>query len=166
MLTSIQLITLFLLALTVACAVGHALEFPGKLRLSKETYLATQPIYYPGFTVVGGIAEVLAVPMLGMLAILTPRETPAFALTLGALLCQVALQLVFWFVTQPVNKHWLNSEQLGRAGRAFFGTARNPPLPEWTALRNRWEWSHVARGLLAMAALMLLASAAALDTNP
>ena len=38
----------------MALALAHALERPGKMRLSKE--LAIQPIYYPGFTF-GGTAE-------------------------------------------------------------------------------------------------------------
>jgi hypothetical protein len=33
--------------------LAHALEWPGKLRLSREHYLAVQPIYYPGFTYSG-----------------------------------------------------------------------------------------------------------------
>ncbi len=57
MLTVLQLIALFLVAITMTCSLGHALELPGKLRLPKETYLAVQPIYYPGFTLVGGFAE-------------------------------------------------------------------------------------------------------------
>lgn len=41
----------------------HALELPGKMRLDKDAYLATQPIYHSGFTsarrvtVVGGVGE-------------------------------------------------------------------------------------------------------------
>ena len=39
-------------------ALTHALEFPGKMRLDKDIYLAAQTIYYPGFTI-GGAAEPL-----------------------------------------------------------------------------------------------------------
>jgi len=52
-----QVITLLLLALAMVPAVAHALELPGKKRLTKETYLAVQPIYYPGFTIIGGFGE-------------------------------------------------------------------------------------------------------------
>jgi hypothetical protein len=78
------LATLFLVALTMACAVAHALELPGKMRLTKDAYLAVQPIYYPGFTVVGGFAEFGALLMLFALLFVTPRDSPAFALTLWA----------------------------------------------------------------------------------
>jgi hypothetical protein len=46
----LQVLTVLLVAVAMALALAHALELPGKLRLSKEQYLAVQPIYYPGFT--------------------------------------------------------------------------------------------------------------------
>jgi hypothetical protein len=161
MLTILQLATLFLVALTMACAVAHALELPGKMRLTKDAYLAVQPIYYPGFTVVGGFAEFGALLMLFALLFVTPRDSPAFALTLWAFIALLSLQLVFWVVTQPVNKFWLADRKLGRASAAFFGARSSQDTPEWTTLRNRWEYSHVARAAMATAALMLLATAIA-----
>ncbi|MDB6106782.1 MAG: hypothetical protein JWO52_6781 [Gammaproteobacteria bacterium] len=95
MLTILQLTTLFLIALTMACAVAHALELPGKMRLPKEVYLSVQPIYYPGFTVVGGFAEFGALLMLFALLFLTPREGPTFALTLWAFIALLSLQGIF-----------------------------------------------------------------------
>jgi hypothetical protein len=47
-----------LVAVAMALPLSHALELPGKMRLSKDQYLGMQPIYYPGFTI-GGIAEPL-----------------------------------------------------------------------------------------------------------
>jgi hypothetical protein len=49
----LQIVTLLLVAIAMAQSLAHALEFPGKLRLSREQYLAVQPIYYPGFTIGG-----------------------------------------------------------------------------------------------------------------
>ena len=43
----LQILTVVLVA--IAMALAHALELPGKLQLNKETYIAVQPIYYPGF---------------------------------------------------------------------------------------------------------------------
>jgi hypothetical protein len=71
-------------------AVAHALELPGKLRLQKETYLAVQPIYYPGFTVIGGVGEVLGLLATFALVWVTPRGSDVFWLTLSA--------ASFWFV--------------------------------------------------------------------
>jgi hypothetical protein len=53
----LQILTAILIAVAMARALAHALEFPGKMRLTKETYFAMQPIYYPGFTIGGGIGE-------------------------------------------------------------------------------------------------------------
>jgi hypothetical protein len=55
---ALEIVSVALVALAMAPAVAHALELPGKLRLSREAYLTVQRIYYPGFTIVGGIAEV------------------------------------------------------------------------------------------------------------
>jgi hypothetical protein len=53
----LQVLTVILVAVAIALALAHALELPGKMRLSKDAYYAMQPIYYPGFTIGGGIGE-------------------------------------------------------------------------------------------------------------
>ncbi|MGH6841047.1 MAG: DUF1772 domain-containing protein, partial [Methylocella sp.] len=62
MASALHVLTVMLVAIAMALALAHALELPGKLRLSKEQYLAIQRIYYPGFTI-GGAAEPLALLM-------------------------------------------------------------------------------------------------------
>ncbi|CAN5853005.1 hypothetical protein BH20PSE1_BH20PSE1_12420 [soil metagenome] len=57
MFSVLQVLTVILVAVAMALALAHALELPGKMRLDKETYYAMQPIYYPGFTIGGGIGE-------------------------------------------------------------------------------------------------------------
>jgi hypothetical protein len=49
-------------------SVAHALELPGKRRLTREQYFAVQPIYYPGFTVIGG-TEPLSILVLAILLV-------------------------------------------------------------------------------------------------
>lgn len=53
----LQVVTILLVAVAMAMALAHALELPGKLRLSKEAYFTTQSIYYPGFTLGGMVGE-------------------------------------------------------------------------------------------------------------
>ena len=65
----------------MSLALVHALELPGKLRLSKEHYIVTQTIYYPGFTI-GGIGEALAVVAALALLLTTPSYNAAFWWTL------------------------------------------------------------------------------------
>jgi hypothetical protein len=162
MLTILQLITLFLVAITMACSVAHALELPGKMRLSKEAYLTVQPIYYPGFTI-AGFAEFGAIPMAVALLFLTPRESAAFALTVAVLIALLVTQIVFWAITQPANKVWMTKQGLQGASATFFAAGRNTKSSDWTVVRNRWEYSHVARAFMATTALMLLATALAVE---
>ncbi|MGH7230520.1 MAG: hypothetical protein ACREJU_04080 [Nitrospiraceae bacterium] len=57
MFSVLQVSTVILVAVAMALALAHALELPGKMRLTKKAYYAMQPIYYPGFAVGGGIGE-------------------------------------------------------------------------------------------------------------
>jgi Domain of unknown function (DUF1772) len=159
MIPVLQVVTLMLVAVTVTLALAHALEYPGKLRLSKEEYLVVQKIYYPGFTV-GGIAEGLSVFALAVLAFLTRNAGAVFWLTLAAFIAVAALHAVYWFVTHPVNNFWIRDVQLSRAGTRFFGVKAGRQLegaePDWTELRDRWELSHIARAVLGLIALLLL----------
>ena len=152
------------IALAMAPAVAHALEFPGKKRLTREAYFTVQPIYYPGFTI-AGIAEVVAIFATFALLWETPRNTAAFWLLATSLAALLGMQAVFWGITQPVNKYWLQTMKLTGAGARFFGTdaqrqrrVANDPV-EWTLLRDRWEYSHITRAALATASLILVASA-------
>ena len=56
MMDSFQVFAVLIVVLAAVPAVAHALELPGKMRLTEDQYFATQRIYYPGFTF-AGIAE-------------------------------------------------------------------------------------------------------------
>jgi hypothetical protein len=162
-LSALQVVTLVLVALAMAPAVAHALELPGKMRLSRDVYLQVQPIYYPGFTFVGGAAEILGLLSTFISVLLIPRGTPAFWLTLCALVALVVMHAVFWLVTQPVNRYWLREYELGSAGKAVFRTNQGAAEPheDWSSARDKWEHSHVVRAMLVTVALILLAAALA-----
>jgi hypothetical protein len=159
MLQILQVVTLMLVAVTMALALAHALEYPGKMRLSKQEYLATQAIYYPGFTL-GGIAEGVSVIALGALAFLTRGSGAAFWLTLAAFLAVAALHLVYWMLTHPVNNFWIKDVKMNRTSTRFFGLTPAPRSsrqePEWTELRDQWERSHLIRAVLGVVGLLLL----------
>jgi hypothetical protein len=159
MLPIFQVLVLFLLALAMACSVAHALELPGKLRLPQQIYLYVQSIYFPGFTFVGGIAEVVGTIAALVLAAWTPRHNVAFPLTLVAAFAMLFSELVFWFVTQPVNRRWREIHR--DAGGAVSVHPTGGRAFDWIALRTRWEYSHVARAVLQLGALMALAAAIA-----
>jgi hypothetical protein len=163
-----QVLSILLVALAMAPALAHLLEFPGKRRLSRAAYLTVQQIYYPGFTVAGGIGEVGGLISVIVVLLLTPPGTRAFWLTLVALLGMLGMQIIFWLFTQPVNKFWLQSTSLGSFGTAFFasgptahrqGQSHDDP-DAWIRKRDRWEYSHIARaGLAALSFLSLVVAA-------
>jgi hypothetical protein len=161
MLDLLQTVTVILAALALVPALAHALELPGKMRLPKDSYFAAQTIYYPGFTVAGS-AEPLALIATAILLVMTPRGGAGFWLTAAALLGLAGMQAVYWIFTHPVNKVWLQDQNLGAAGTGFFSFAASgaPGSQDWKHLRDRWEYSHVARAVLAGLSFTALAIAA------
>jgi hypothetical protein len=167
MFSVLQVLTVILVALAMALALAHALELPGKMRLEQETYYALQPIYYPGFTI-GGVSEPAGIILTIILLFLTPMGSADFWLTLVALLGLISMQAVYWLFTHPVNKFWVEGENLDHFSSGFFSFGSNRSRfqnethpPDWTDLRDRWEYSHVARagfGLLSLIALVIAIS--------
>jgi hypothetical protein len=159
----IQVVTVILVVLAMVPALAHALELPGKLRLTKDAYFAVQPIYYPGFTIVG-IAEPLAIVAVIVLSVLVPLGSAQFWLTLLAGLGLISMQAVYWLFTHPVNKFWLEGVRLSGIGSGFFSFAsagrpdrhRDTDPVDWTDLRDRWEYSHVVRAGLSAGSLIAL----------
>jgi hypothetical protein len=154
----LQISSIVLVAVGIALSLAHALEYPGKRRLDRDTYLKVQAIYYPGFTI-GGASEPLALVAVFALLLFTPYQTLAFWLTAAAFAGLLLAHAIYWAITHPVNKVWLQDQRLGSAGAAFFAAGGATPQTEWTALRDRWEYSHVARATLAMASLIALVTA-------
>jgi len=157
----LEVITVFLVAVTMALPLAHALEWPGKRRLDPDTYRAVQTIYYPGFTI-GGFSEVVGIAAATALLWTTPLAAPEFAGILTALVSLVAMHIVYWVVTHPVNKFWLEDVDLERLGSRFFGVDGSHKKRRldagdrelWTRLRDRWEYSHAVRAVLAVIALL------------
>jgi hypothetical protein len=168
MLLVLQIATTFLASVAFGLALAHALEKPGKMRLDEETYLAAQTIYYPGFTI-GGASEPLAIVGSIALLLLTRPGTPAFWLTLTGMVSVLAMQLVFWVMTQPVNRYWLRTQQLkGIAAKFFSADMKLRPTDDaeeprdWKVMRDRWEFSHFLRTILSGIALVSLLVAIAI----
>lgn len=167
MFLTLQVVTVFLVAVAMSLALAHALELPGKMRLDKATYIAVQSIYYPGFTY-GGLAEGLGMVATLVLLLLTPTDRPDFWWTLVALIALVTMHAVYWLITHPVNKFWLKDTRLEGFGGEFFsldpmkrGTASEDSAESWKKLRDRWEYSHLLRAVLSASALVALIIAVA-----
>jgi hypothetical protein len=80
----------------------------------------------------------------------------------AALAALIFVQVIFWTMTQPVNKYWLEKTELSRVASRFFDTAAGAGPADWTVMRYRWELSHVLRAVAATVALLLLVTAVAL----
>lgn len=159
MFQTLQTVTIVLASIGMALSLAHALEYPGKRRLDRDTYLKVQAIYYPGFTI-GGIFEPIAMIAAFALLLFTPFGTVSFWLTTAAFASLVLAHAIYWVFTHPVNKVWVKDEKLGEAADRFFATGAGAAEADWTALRDRWEWSHVARAVLEMLSLTALVIAA------
>jgi hypothetical protein len=156
----LQLLALLSVSVAMAQALAHALEFPGKLRLSRQDYETVQEIYYPGFTY-GGASEGIGLLLLLTLLLLAPGGT-AFWLILAAFVALIAMHVVYWLFIHPINRFWLRDFELKGLAAGFFGFGAGQdggPLPDWTALRDRWEYSHIARAGLGLLALVFLGAA-------
>ncbi len=161
MLKAFHILALLLVAIAMALSLAHALEFPGKLRLGKDAYLAVQQIYYPGFTFGGFIGEFGGMLALATLLFLLPAGKP-FWWSVISLLMLAASHAVYWLVTHPVNGFWLQDFELSRLGGAFFSIFAPSQTADWQQLRDIWEYSHVARAGLAV--LSFLAAAISLSS--
>jgi hypothetical protein len=166
MFQALQVLAIILVAIAMALALAHTLELPGKMRLSRDAYLGVQPIYYPGFTIGGGVGEGGGLISTLLLVFLTPTVSVAFWLTLGAFLALLAMHAAYWALTHPVNNFWVQGLKPSGFAERFFSF--NPlnrigdaQTVDWTGLRDRWEYSHVLRAGLSLLSLSLLAAAVA-----
>jgi Domain of unknown function (DUF1772) len=161
----LEVLTVLLVATAMGLALAHALELPGKLRLSPETYLQVQRIYYPGFTIGGAVGELGGLIAVLLLLLVSPIAWDGrFWLMVGAFLALAAMHAVYWLLTHPVNNFWLKDFQLKGTAARFFGAdgVAHPDgsgTPEWTELRDQWEYSHVIRAILGLLSLALLTGA-------
>jgi hypothetical protein len=161
MFQTMQLLTVVLVAIAMVPALAHALEFPGKMRLNRDAYFAVQSIYYPGFTI-AGIAEPAGLLASVVLLALTPKGTAGFWLTCAAVLGMIGMQIVFWIYTQPVNKLWLQGTQINNLATGFFAlrsggqASTQDDGADWRRLRDRWEFSHMARAALVFLSFLSL----------
>jgi hypothetical protein len=147
---SLELITMLLVAIAMGLALAHALEHPGKMRLNRDDYLATQSIYYPGFTI-GGFGEALSLPAALLLVLTSPRGAAPFWWSLAGFVFLAIMHAIYWMVTQPVNRYW-----------AAVRKPAGAPLDQWERFRDRWEYSHIVRAICATAGLICITIAIAL----
>jgi len=115
----LEVLTVFLVAVAMALALAHALECPGKMRLSRQMYLATQSIYDPGCTI-GGLGAGRGLVTTLVLVLMMPRGTLPFWWSVAGFIVLALMHMVFWTITQPGNRRWFAGGPLTGAARRFF----------------------------------------------
>lgn len=147
-----RLITILLVSSSMGMAFCHVLELIPKMRYGGSLYLTIQRTLYLLFGApLGAAIEVGAVGSSVVLVFLVRKRRAAFFLTLAAAACMVTAHAVWWI--------WVNS-----ANVAFFHMAINNPAPGWTALREQWEYAHLARFVLQFIGLAALLLSVVLET--
>ncbi|HLK25676.1 MAG TPA: hypothetical protein VKT30_13555 [Caulobacteraceae bacterium] len=161
----VEVAALLLLTVAMAVSLAHALEFPGRRRLDRATYVAVQTASYAG-AAVSSLAEAAAVFAVLALLVSTPIGSPAFWWVSASMAGLFGMNVSYWLMARPANKVWLNPQALNRATAAEREAGgpwgRAPAGFDFRRLRDRWEWSHVVRAGLALLSLASLTAAVAL----
>jgi hypothetical protein len=159
----LTIVTTMVAIVSFSASLAHALEYPGKMTLSRDIYFEVQKIYYPGFTV-AGLSEPIAI-ILSFILAYDYRHSNLFPLFAAAFALLILSHAVYWLLTHRVNGFWLADEHLGQAGKRFFAIKRrrsNAEPEAWQSLRNRLEWSHIIRAVFGGAAIVILLFAMAI----
>jgi hypothetical protein len=150
-------------AVAMAMALAYALECPGRMRLDRSIYAAVQPIYYPAHAISGWIGESLGVLLTFVLLLLTPAGSEKFNWIAAAFSSLLAMQFIYWVFAWPVKDFWTGSHKFGPAARRFFGLSSTAEVMAkkhheslWPELKQRWEFSHVARAVFGFVSVVTL----------
>lgn len=134
----LSVVSVLLVAISMAAGWTHLLELSAKLRLDRDQYLAVQQLYrgwaFLGIAVVGGLASTIWLAGIA--------RTRAMSRTAAIAAASMAVSLAIFFAfTYPANQV----------------TANWTALPaDWMDLRQRWEWSHAVNAILYFVALTAL----------
>jgi hypothetical protein len=164
----LQIVSVLFVSIAMSLAAAHAFELPGKLKLDREHYDATQSIYFPLFTVASLVSEAGGLGATVLLVLATPTTSASIGWTIGSFLSLAAMHGAYWTITKPANQFWLLREPTPNiAPVGFFATHPLPRPPAaaagWSRLRSRWEISHVIRAVLGGFSLLALAAGLAID---
>jgi hypothetical protein len=139
-LPALQLLSLLFVALALIPAGAHLFELPNKLALTDRDYLLVQQVYRGWWLF--GLAVIPALFLTLAHAIAVRERAERFVPALGAFLCMLATQVIFWIWTQPANRATSNWTEMPEA---------------FDRLRAQWEYSHAAAALFALMGFALLA---------
>ena len=136
---SARLLAVISVAVCLIPAGAHFFELANKMSLSAADYMTTQRIY-AGWSFFG-VAIIAAIIFTLMHTLMVRAQRAAFFLSLTALLCLGATQVIFWTFTYPMNvatNNWTIGPQ------------------NFEAARQQWEYSHSVNAVLTFVALVTI----------
>jgi hypothetical protein len=136
---SVRLLAVISVAICLIPAGAHFFELANKMSLSAAEYMTTQKIY-AGWSFFG-VAIYAAIVLTLTHTLMVRADRTAFILSLTALLCLGATQVIFWMFTYPMNaatNNWMNTPQ------------------DFEAARRQWEYSHAVNAVLTFVALVTI----------
>lgn len=146
LLDSVRLLAVVSVALCLVPAGAHFFELANKMSLSPAEHMTVQKIY-AGWSFFG-IAIVAALLLTLMHTFMVRGNRSAFLLSLTALLCLAATQVIFWMFTYPMNvasNNWTVTPE------------------DFEAARRQWEYSHAVNAVLTFVALVAITLAVLAD---
>jgi hypothetical protein len=135
---SARLLAVISVAVCLIPAGAHFFELANKMSLSTADYMTTQKIY-AGWSFFG--VAIAAAIIFTLTHTVMVRAERAFFLSLTALLCLGATQVIFWTFTYPMNvatNNWTINPQ------------------DFEAARRQWEYSHAVNAVLTFVALVTI----------
>lgn len=145
----IQLAAIVMVAVLLVAGGAHLFSLISKMRLSPQDYMIAQRAYdgWSLFAIPIGLALILTI----WHTYLVRTDRTAMLLSLVAVMCVVATQVIFWIYTYPMNvasQDWT-------------------VMPEgFEAARRQWEYSHAVAAVLELAALIAITLSALLSAGP
>src|SRR5215469_1125421 len=136
---TVRLLAVISVALCLVPAGAHFFELANKMSLSTAEYMTTQKIY-AGWSFFG-VALIAALLFTLTHTLMVRAQHMAFLLSLIALLCLGATQVIFWTFTYPMNaatNNWTVVPQ------------------DFEATRLQWEYSHAVNAVLTFVALVTI----------
>lgn len=130
-----RFVALTLTALTLGMAFAHALELGPKLDYEPELYLRLHRTLYWGFGTIGAVIDVGALLAAVALAFVVRGRGPSFRWAVLGAAALLAAHAAWWIWVNPANTAMKQMP------------LENPP-GEWLALRDQWEYTHLARFFL------------------
>jgi hypothetical protein len=143
---------LMLVALTMGLEFAHALELVPKRTYPTELYIHLQNTLYVGFGTVGLLTYVGAIGATAALVWLVRRRRHLVTLTVSALVLQVIALAGLLTLIVPVNAR-------------LRALAPGELPPDFTVLRDQWEYTHAAGFVLFTVAFVLLLTALLRDVD-